>query len=242
MAYSCQALAVSVESTTSIILTMRECVAGATACDTVGPATTMIKEGLPGKSEANATHEDPAFGEVAGDVKLTALPRISEHSARSLSLPGARNGGNAAILRKYTNSTGGAEIVTLTGNLSYQQSVPEENSGLPEESPGRSGAVVELAILRINADVLEAGATAEDNYMMLEKGVEEIGYTELGSEISGPPTNVSEEGTRTVSVAVTVEAGNIIWLWAVLQSFAANGAEAGGRLVTSLEAKPVAVE
>lgn len=238
LAASWQALGVTVESTTSIILTMRECVAGETACDNVGTATTMIKGGLPGEPEATATHEDPAFGEVAGGVKLLTLPRVSEHSARSGSLPGARNGGNAAILRKYTNSSGDAEVVTLTGILTYEQSVPEANSGLPEDSPGRSGAGVELAIVRLNADVLEAGTTAEENHLMLEQGIEEIGYTELGSNTGGPLSNVSETGTRTVSVTVTVEAGESIWLWAALQSIAANGAEVNASFVTEIEAKP----
>jgi len=236
---SSQALAVSVESTTSIILTIRECIAGETACDNIGPAKPMIIEGLPGKTETDATYEDPAFGKAAGSAKLMALPAVSEQSAQSSSLPGARNGGNAAILRKYTNSGTSAETVTLTGILSYEQNVPEENSGFPENSPGRSGAGAEIVILRLNADAIEAGTTAEDNYMMLDKGLEDIGFTELGFDPSGPPSNVSETGTRSVSVTVTVEAGDSVWFWTALQSIAANGAEVNANFVTQLEVLPV---
>jgi len=233
---SCQVLAVSVESTTSIILSNRECVAGETACDSIGPAKAMIIDGLPGRAEAKATHEDPAFGKTAGAAKLRALPAISEHSARSSSLPGARNGGNAAILRKYTNSGTRAEIVTLTGILTYEQSVPEENSGFPLDSPGRSGAGAELVIGRLDVDAPEAGTTVEDNYRMLEV-LEDTGFTELASDVSGPLSNVSDTGTRTFSVRVTVEAGDSIWLWAALQCIAANGAEVSATFLTELEAR-----
>ncbi len=238
LAASCQALAVSVESTTSIILSFRECIAGETACDTIDRARTMITEGLPGKTETDAAHDDPAFGSAAGSAKLTELPGVSEHEARARSLPGTRNGGNAAILRKYTNSGEGAETVTLAGTLSYEQSVPEENSGFPADSPGRSGAVVELVILRLDVDAVEAGTTAEDNFEVVAEGLEELGLTELGAEVSGPPSNVSETGTREVSVAVKVEAGDSVWFWAALQCIAANGAEVGASLVTQLEVRP----
>ena len=81
----------------------------------------------------------------------------------------------------------------------------------------------------------EAGTTAEENNTVLMEGPDpSIVSTELGSAGTGPMSNVTGSGTETLSSTVTVEPGDSIWLWAILQSLAANGAEVSATLDTKL--------
>jgi hypothetical protein len=46
---------------------------------------------------------------------------------------------------------------------------------------------------------------------------------------------VTDSGTKTLASEVTVEPGDSIWLWAILQGLASNGAEVNATLATQLE-------
>ena len=88
----------------------------------------------------------------------------------------------------------------------------------------------------MDVDSLEAGTTAEENNTLLLEGPDpSITATELALAGTEPSSNVTESGTTTLSSTVTVEPGDSIWLWVILQSLAANGAEVSATLDTKLE-------
>ena len=233
-----------IQSTTSVQLTFRQCVSGATVCDSIGPVQTRTYGGLPGESAALTSQADPAYGESSGSAQLKGAPGAAEMSASVSSLPATRNGGNSFILQRYTNTGASAETLTFGGTLTYDQTVPAENAGFPADGGAHTGAVVELGIFTSNVDSLEAGTTAEENNAALmsdpDPGME---ITELEFVSTGPVSNVTGTGTTELSTTVTVNPGDSIWLWVALQNFAANGAVANASFDTNLgpttEEKPL---
>ena len=224
-----------VQSTTSVLLTFRHCVAGETVCDSIGPQEAGSYGGLPGAPAAISSHADPAYGEASGSAQLTGMPGAAEMSANVSSLPTTRNGSNCIILKRYTNKSANAETLTFGATLTYNQTIPAENAAFPAGSPARSGASAEIYIFSLDVDSLEAGTTAEENFVFLMEGPDpSIITTELGSASTEPGTNVTEADAKTFSSTVTVEPGDSIWLWAILQSLAANGAEVNATLDTRL--------
>jgi hypothetical protein len=140
------------------------------------------------------------------------------------------------MLQRYTNKGANAETLTFGASLTYKQTIPTENAGFPADSPARSGAFAEIFIFSMDADSLEAGTTAEENSTALMEGLDpSIVTTELAFAGTAPLSNVTESGTETLSSTVTVEPGDNIWLWVLLQSLAANGAEVRATLDTRLE-------
>ncbi len=224
-----------VQSTTSVLLTFRHCVAGETVCDSIGPQEASSFGGLPGAPAAITSHADPTFGEASGSAQLTGARGAAEMSANATSLPAMRNGANSVTLQRYTNKSASAETLTFGATLTYNQTIPGENADFPAGSAGRSGANAEIFILSFDADFLEAGTTAEENNTLVFEGPDpSITATELGSASTEPYLNVTGSGTETLSITLTVEPGDSIWLWGILQSLVANGAEVSATLDTKL--------
>ena len=225
-----------VKSSTSVYLTFRPCVAGATVCDSIAPVEARSYGGLPGAPAAITSHADPTYGEASGSAQLTGAPGAGEMSANTTSLPATRNGSNCIIVQRYTSKRANAETLTFGATLTYNQTIPTENAGFPAGGPATSGAHAEIFIFSMDADSLEAGMTAEENNTLLLEGRDpSIITTELASAGTEPSSNVTESGTATISSSVTVEPGDSIWLWANLQSLAANGADVSATLDTKLE-------
>jgi hypothetical protein len=225
-----------VQSSTSVYLTFRHCVSGETVCDSIVPVEVGRYGGLPGEPAAITSHADPTYGEASGSAQLTGAPGAAELSANATSLPSTRNGSNCVMLQRYTNKGANAETLTFGASLTYKQTIPTENAGFPADSPARSGAFAEIFIFSMDADSLEAGTTAEENSTALMEGLDpSIVTTELAFAGTAPLSNVTGSGTETLSSTVTVEPGDNIWLWVLLQSLAANGAEVRATLDTRLE-------
>ena len=224
-----------IQSTTSVHLTFRQCIAGATACDSIGPSQASKSAGLPGDLAAAASQADPAYGESVGSAKLTDAPAAAELNARVTSLPATRNGSNSIVLKRYTNEAVATQTLTVESTLTYEQVVPPENAGFPADAPSRSGAFAEFVIFTSDANSFEAGTTAEDNFAALMSEEDpDIGFAVLESARATPARNVSEAGTEVFSRTVTLNPGDSIWLMAILQSIAANGAAVDADLVIDL--------
>jgi hypothetical protein len=92
----------------------------------------------------------------------------------------------------------------------------------------------------MNAVSFDAGTTAEENNVAINSEPDPgTGFIHRGFTNTGPVSNVTGSGTTTIANAVTLDPGDSIWLWAVLQCFAANGAVVNASLDTNLESTPV---
>ena len=229
-----------IQSTTGVYLSFRHCVSGDSVCDSIGPTEASSHGGLPGGLAAITSHADPTYGEASGRAQLTGGPGVAELSANATSLPIMRNGANSIVMQRYTNTSANAETLIFDGMLTYEQTSPAENATFPADSPARSGANAEIVIVSIDADFLEAGTTTEENNTLLLEGPDPSFVSEeLGIASASTFSKPNGSGTETFSSTVTVESGDSIWVWIILQSLVANGAEVNATLNTTSESTKV---
>jgi hypothetical protein len=223
-----------IQSTTGVQATFRECVKGETACDSISRAHIRGYGGLPGNSESQASLQSYEFGSSIGRVKLLDSPGASQMTASMKSLPGARNGGNTFMIQRYTNTSKIQETLTLNSTLTFDLAVPAENADFPAESGAQSTASAEMEIFTLNIDAIEAGTTAVDNSHVMD-GEEPPGtvYVALDTGKISAPTNVTGTGNKSGSVTAKIASGDSVWIFAILQSLGANGAQVEASLVTS---------
>lgn len=229
------AVAKTIQSTTGVQLTFRQCIKGETACDSLSRVQARKFAGLPGDQEARARQQDSAYGVSEGSAKLTGAPGGSEMTASISSLPGTRNGGNTFMVQRYTNTGEQAESLTFSGTLNYDQTVPAENAAFPTDKGVDSTAVAELEIFTLNIDAIDPGTTAADNNNF--ELPDDVGYKSLKNASVMGGGNVTGTGTRMLSGTVKLEPGDSIWLFAILQSLGANGAQVNASLSTVITIK-----
>ena len=235
MATPLVAAAELVQAGTSIILTFRDCIAGETICDSFGPMQQATYGGLPGELAAEVSQADVAYGEAYGNAQLAGAPGAAELKAITTSVPAKRNGSSNMMLQRYTNTSDSAETLTFSAVLTYEQTVPDENASFPDGESTRSGVSAEIAIFIMDDETIEVGATAEDLYGALSWESEPAGFKDLGFTSVAPSDNETGEGTTPFSVTATVEPGDSIWLWAILQGIVVNGATVNASLTTNLQ-------
>jgi hypothetical protein len=226
--------AVSVQSTTSTYVSLRQCVAGETVCDSIDRSHRRAVDGMPGSRDAQASLKDPEFGEATGSAQLTGEPGSAKISASANSLPAKRNASTGYVTQRYTNSSDRRQTLTFTGDLTYDQTVPDENSKFPADGGGRTGAFVEMELFSLETDSIEAGTSAEENFEVFMEGPPP-GYQTLdGARTDGTMSNVTGQGNEEFSMSAVLEAGDSLWMFVLLQAISANGAVVEATLDTEL--------
>ena len=226
--------AVSVQSTTSAYVSLRQCVAGETVCDSISRSHRKAIGGMPGSPDAQAVQKDPEFGEATGSAHLSDEPGTANLAANVVSLPAKRNGSTSFMLQRYTNTSDRTQTLTFTGDMTYRQTVPEENSTFPADSDGQSGAFAEMELFTLSIDSIGAGTTAEDNFGIFD-GEPPAGYESIdNANTNRAIANVTEQGSEGLSMSAVLKPGDSIWMYALMQGIAANGAVVEATLVTKL--------
>lgn len=225
------AAAVQVQSTTSVLLTFRQCVEGETACDSISGMRLKSFGGLPGAPDAQASQEDAEYGSANGNANLA--DGNMQMNANISSLPGARNGGNVFFLQRYENTSEHEQKLTLDATLTFDQTVPAENADFTDASGAQSVVGAELEIFTLSVDAVEAGTTAEDNHNVFQSGPPpEAVYTSVADAAASGTKNATGQGSKTFSVSGRIPPGESVWIFGVLQTLGANGAVIKGRLET----------
>lgn len=232
-----------VTSTSGVMVTSRDCVAGKTVCDAFGRSTAMEIDGLPGARQAQASLDEAAVGKAVGSTMLTDEPGGAVLKASINPLPGKRNGANSIFIQRYTNVSERAGSLTFRATLTYEQTIPAENADFPDKNDEEAGtfdlgsvASAEIGIFAVDVAGIEAGTTASDNMsaLMVEAGLPEgVEPVELHFSKAQEHKNVNGTGTAELSGTVTIAPGDSIWMLAILQSLGANGAVISGTLSTS---------
>jgi hypothetical protein len=220
-----------VQSTTGERVTFRDCIPGATACDNLGPILVQTFGGNPGDLAATASQSSASFGSVSGSAQLPGPSGAPVLSGSAQSEVGKRVSTNSAALQRYTYTGATTTTRTFNGALSYSQTVPAGNAGFPSISA--SGVFAQLEIFTVSGSALDAGTTTQDNFNLLLGGFAgEIGYLAL-SDDSFQDNATNATGNHLLGVSVTLNPGDSVWVWALLQTPVANGAEVSfGNLVT----------
>ena len=223
------ASAIQVQSSTSVYLTFRDCVTGATACDEYTRVLVFSYGGLPGDLSATSSLSDPAYGALFADAQLTGTAGAPILRTSADSEPLKRISTNSAALQRYTYTGSVPTTRTFGGSLTYSQVVPIENQDFPlsQWSPGAgiSGILTaELEVFTLTDVFLEVGDTDAYNFYYLHAGYRDApGYVSIASDqYSDDATNPA--GFATLGVSVDLNPGDSVWVRVFLQTPALNGA------------------
>lgn len=159
----------------------------------------------------------------------------ASHTGNATSLAGTRTNSNTYALQRYTYAGASAAMLTFSGTLTFNQTVPAENAGFPNNpSAVYSGAFAALEIFTLSGSSLDAGITDQDNFNTLLAGYSLApGYVRLGYTDSGGLSNVTGNGMIDIWLSLLVNPGDSIWLWSALQTPSVNGAVVDASFVTS---------
>lgn len=225
------AQAVPVTSSTSSLVTFRDCVAGVTVCDDITAAQNFYA-GLPGDTSTQNNQTDGVRA-VDSSAELTSAGGALLQAAVN-SAPSTREGANLQSLQRYTYNGAVARTLTFFGHMAYDQTVPAENADFPFAMGTATQAYGYIEAFVIDDANFDAGVTAQDNYWALfgSWGFAP-GYVSLGfDEFTGP--QVSGAGTHDLAVSFSVNPGQSVWLFSFFQAVAANDAEVEGSLRTAI--------
>ncbi len=212
------AQAVAIAYGTSEYVTIRDCIAGPTsACDTISGVIQGEYGGSPGASSSSASTALATHGSAAGSVALSGSVGAPVLSAVATSLPGARTNTNSLALQRYTYTGSTATTRTFGGTLTYSQTL---GGVYPDGIGGGIHAVID--IFTAAADTIEVGDTPESNFLALFSLGAVAGYTSLGSDIFDDDSSTAA-GVGNLDVTVTLNPGDSVFVWVLLQTPAPNG-------------------
>ena len=232
------ALATPVQSTTTTLLTLRNCIAGTTACDGISTTIASAIDGLPADSSSSASLTDSAFGAaLSGSTQITS-PGSSLLTGSATSAAGKRNSTNQGSLQRFTYMGGTPATLTFWASIAYNQTVPTENANFDPNNAAAvfSGVSGGIEVFTIDDAEIEAGATERTNFNTIFGGYTNApGYTTLGSA-SSASSNLTGSGSNNLSVSFNVNSGQSVWLMARMQTPAVNGASVSATMVTGIPA------
>jgi hypothetical protein len=212
------ARAVLIDHGTAEAVSFRSCIAGVTACDnTTAPFTTLFG-GAPGAVTSQVPFSSvPGYGTGAGYVSLSGFAGEPVLLASAKSDPGKRVSTNSIGVQRYTYTGTVPTTRTWAGTLSYSQTL----SGT-YPVPIANGVYAALDVFKLSTTGIEVGNTPDSNFFTLINPAALPGYTDLVSnDFYDPALNVVN-GAHTVSVTVTLNPNDTVWVWGLLQTPATN--------------------
>lgn len=203
-------------------VTVRSCIPGATTpCDSISPVIQGAYGGSPGATSSSATTTLDGYGTATGSVSLSGAIGAPVLRASAISEPGARTNTNSLALQRYTYT--GLDVATRTfgGTLTYSQTLSLSGVYVPGVGGGIS-AIIDVFTLPY--DTIEVGDTAESNFQALFSDRRNLaGYASLGSDEFFDRVSTAS-GVGALGVTVTLNPGDSVWVWVLLQTPAVHGA------------------
>lgn len=221
--------AVAITYGTAEYVTIRDCtVAGASGCDEISPVLQGSYGGLPGAASSTAFTTLAGYGTAAGSVSLSGTVGAPVLRAAASAEPGKRTNTNSVALQRYTYTGTTSTVRHFGGTLTYRQDV---TGPFPDGIGDGINAVID--IFTTTAGTIEAGATAASNFQALFGVAGEDGYVSLGSDTYTDALD-NPAGVGALDVAVTLNPGDSVWVWVLLQTPAAHGGivDASSTLIT----------
>jgi hypothetical protein len=242
-AFPLTARAVLIDYGTAEAVTIRACVpgtgAGATACDFLSAPIVQNFCGLipdPATSTATAVSGD-SFAQ--GYVSLPQPHGEPVLRAYASSPVGFRASTNSIGLQRYTYVGAAATTRTWQGTLDYAQVL---SGSYPNNLVG-NGVFAFLDVFTLAASKIDVGSTAVSNFLTLVDPSALPGYQSLASD-SFSDSNTNYDPINEVfigphehllSVTVTLNPDDSVWVWGFLQTPATNGStvDAAYSLITT---------
>ena len=225
--------AVSITAGTSEYVTYRDCIPGATACDSISPIVASQYGGAPGAYSSASTQNVAGYGSASGSVSFSGVIGAPVLHASASSEAGKRANTNSVAVQSYTYTGAAPATRTFGGTLTYDQSL----TGVYPD-PAGTGVYAVIDAFTLTAAAIDAGTDAASNFEALfgENFATDpaYGYVELGQNVFSDNASRSG-GSANLGVTVTLTPGETIWLYVLLQTPAVNGSviDASHTLVTS---------
>ena len=224
--------AVQITAGTAEYVTFRDCVPGATHCDSISPIVAGQYGGNPGAYASSATQNFAGYGSASGSVSLSGAVGAPVLHASATSDAGKRANTNSVALQSYTYTGSTATTRTFGGTLGYSQSLAGVYPG-----DGATGVNAMIDAFTLTAASIDAGSDAQSNFDALfsEPFATDpwLGYVDLGQDTFSDNASTAA-GTANLGVTLTLTPGETIWLYVLLQTPAVDGSviDASHTLVT----------
>ncbi len=223
--------AVGITAGTSEYITFRDCIPGATACDSISPIVTGAFGGNPGAYSSAATDTVAGYGTASGSVSFSGVIGAPVLHANASSLAGKRVNTNSVAVQSYTYTGAEATTRTFGGSLTYSQSISGSFGG------NTPGVYAMIDAFTLTAATIDAGTTMDSNFYALFgenfNTDPSVGYADVASNTyTDSSSTASGSGSLTVTVPLTP--GETIWLYVLLQTPAIDGSvvDASHTLIT----------
>lgn len=210
--------AAAVDYGTAEYVTVRSCFAHETSeCDGLSDVIQGAYGGAPGAGSSFASTVLEGYGSAQGAVSLSGVVGAPILHALAVADTGARTSTNSVALQRYTYT--GTEPTTRTfgGTLTYKQTT----SGLYPRGAG-GGVTALIEVFTSTSATIEVGETAQSNFEALSGPFGLPGYESLGDDVFDDFTS-NPAGHGQLSVTVSLDPGDSVWVWVYLQTPAVNG-------------------
>ena len=213
------AYSVGISSGTSEYVTMRNCsVIGVTGCDEITRILYGSYGGLPGDSQSSAGLTVDGYGSASGSVSLSGVIGAPVLKASATSAVGRRINTNSIALQRYTYDGNISTTRTFGGMISYSQS----STGVYSVGIG-SGISANLEVFSLPTSTITVFNSFSANFNMLFSNYRNLpGFSSLG-EATFSDGNSTANGLGSIGVTVSLNPGDAIWVWALVQTPATNG-------------------
>lgn len=218
-----------VSASTSEAASIRNCIAGVTACDnTSAPVVPTVFGGFPGYPTSSATNNLAGFGTASGSVSLSGTIGAPILRAGATSDPGVRTNTTSLALQSYTYTGTVSTTRTFGATLTYSQTLTGNYGDVGD------GVIAGIDLFTLPGSTVDVGTTAVENFGALASPNLFPGYVDLGSAQFNDP-NSTLAASATFGVPVTLNPGETIWVDVILQTPAPNGStvDASHTLITS---------
>ena len=207
--------AVPINFGTSEAITFRDCIAGGSGCDDVSPQLQTVYGGFPGAALSSASSTRAGYGTATGSAALSGTIGAPVLRGSTTSAPGTRQNTNSVALQSYTYTGSVASTRTFGGTLTYSQML----TGAYAHSPGIAAFI---NLFTLPGSTVDVGDTPESNHLTLSDPAAFPGYLSLGLD-EYIDTASTAGSTGLLDVTVTLNPGDTIWVWVLLQTPSANG-------------------
>lgn len=215
--------AIEVQASTGNYVTARDCSGPAGAvCSSLGSIVFSEYGGAPGALSATASITSAEFGTASSDTALSGEIGAPILRTYASSEAGERVNTNSFALQRYTYTGTEATTRTFGGVLDYSQTITDPNNSA--YGIRASGVNVGIVVFTTSDAFVEAGTTAESNYnniMNFAFGAAS-GYSLLGEDWYNDLSDAAV-GSATLGVSLDLNPGESVWVWAFLQTPAADG-------------------
>lgn len=205
-------------------VSIRECVAGVTACDSLvlGPARQLVFGGEPGATSSSAVGDVSGFGTAESTVSLSGTIGAPVIKAKAASEFGARLITTSVALQRYTYTGSEATTRTFGGRLTYSQS--GTLFGDPDDFLylGMTGVNAVIQLFAAPAEAFDADNSSPLRFFqsLFFDFVSEA--VPLGSD-QVLAADEAAGGSADLAVSISLNPGDAIWVLVTLQTPAANG-------------------